>query len=181
MSKLSRYAWGVRGDDYEPFLLKVHVGGARAHVPGAVEIHEVLTDGKGACLLQKQAKELSESYRSGRTKVPSAQPPAQPVQIMQVAPGAVVVSADGEGNHHAIVLRVGISTADILMFSSRPDWADRHRLATQEELAFAAFHNKRLTHLCLARREIRGMHATGVMFPEDRTERLEFEFMGVTL
>jgi len=96
----------------------------------------------------------------------------------EAIPGTIVKIEDGDKKHQALVLRVGVFDADVLIFSSRPKWAKKFRRATSDELSLAGFHTSKETFLCFANRSREFIYSTGITYPERRVFELEREFVG---
>lgn len=96
-------------------------------------------------------------------------------------PGTVVLSGDvsvhHDGDQHwAIILDIRGDDCEALFFTSNPDWAERSRRATRDEIAMAGFITTRPTYLAYVMRPIWDFTPLGIRFSRHRIEALIQEF-----
>jgi hypothetical protein len=95
-----------------------------------------------------------------------------------VSTGDVSLHNDGE-RHWAVVLEVQGDECEALFFTSSPDWAEKTRRATRDEMALAGFISSRPTYLAYVVRSCWDFSPRGIRFPEHRIEALKQEFRPV--
>ncbi len=97
-----------------------------------------------------------------------------------VTSGDVSIHHDGE-QHWAVVLDVRGDECEALFFTSSPDWAEKTRRATRDELAMAGFISTRPTYLAYVVRSCWDFTPRGHRFPQHWVESLKQEFRPVLL
>lgn len=92
-----------------------------------------------------------------------------------VSVGDVALHNDGS-QHMAIILDLNGDECEALFFTSQPNWAERSRRATREELAMAGFVSSRVTYLAYVVRPYWDFAPLGRSFPHHWVENYRQEF-----
>jgi hypothetical protein len=92
-----------------------------------------------------------------------------------VKSGDVSLHEDGE-RHWAVILDIQGDQCEALFFTSNPDWAEKSRRATQNEMAMANFVSSRPTYLAYVVRSCWDFSPMGLKYPEHWIESLRQEF-----
>lgn len=95
---------------------------------------------------------------------------------MSVYPGTVADHSDEGGNHMAVVLGVDGDLCEALFFTSNPNWSDRSRRASRDELAMAGFVHTKTTYLAYVVRPTWTFEATELTYPSHWVTSLRHEF-----
>ena len=90
--------------------------------------------------------------------------------------GDIVIHADGNGEHTAIILSKGETHSEILFITSNPKWHPETRKLTYEEQTLLGFSIKKTSYFAKVIRCNNEMAATGRSYPQHRIFDLIKEF-----
>lgn len=93
-------------------------------------------------------------------------------------PGTVALHNDGD-QHIAVILDIQGDECEALFFTSRPDWAEKYRRATKDELALAGYVVTKVTYLAYCKRPRWDFQPLGPTFSEHRVRELKEEFLTI--
>jgi hypothetical protein len=91
--------------------------------------------------------------------------------------GNIIHCSDGDGNHVAVVTRVGDEFCGVVMLTSNPFWNDRSRQLTKDEEKFFSFPKGRKdTFFAPTVVSVRNIHKVNYDYPPHRLNELIEEF-----